>query len=528
LFAFLPVYRLDVYPVLNVLIAIFPVAIAYAIFKHQLMDIRVVIQRGLIYSVSLSIFIGIYVMLLFVLGFFFQQTTDATIILAAMLTTILGIYSVPVLEKYFRKVTDKIFFKDKYDYSQAVYELSEILNQNIELGGIIKKTITALKHIYRIEHVIIYLVQDNKIYDGSRSYRAVENDTDEYIKAIEKQNIETVIHAALPSLIKKAKHDQADKSLIYTLERARQLGEKHQIAASAVIMLEKKLIGIIGLGARLSGDGFSAEDMNLLNTFSKQAAVALEKAQLYQQVRRYSGELEEMVKKRTSKIKGLQEEQKEMMQEISHGLQTPLTILRGELDGLSARMKKSSQFASLNKSIDRVSKFIYDMLRLANLEATGKDFKKEKFNLSQTLRDLIEDYAIITQDKNIKLEARIEENVEFMGDQSQIEELVTNLVSNSTKYMKGGRAGKIGITLEQKKGSIILKVTDNGIGISEAEIPYLFFRFHRVKDKDHAKQKGTGLGLAISQEIVTKHDGRIEVKSEVGRGTSFIISLPGW
>lgn len=499
---------------------------SYAIIKHQLLDIKIVIQKSIIYSGLLAVITSFYIIIVFFLGFLFQQSTDIAILLAAGISTIIGIFGVPPLERYFRKKTDKIFFKDKYDYSQAIFELSEVLNKNLNLETILKKAAEKLKKILKVNKISIILPRDNMIYDEFGKFRRLkEKPSEGLMEAILNDNNSIFIYSQILDLIKQADRNDSLKRK-RALKQIEYFGKKYDIEVSVPIRMEKKLIGIIILGKKLSGDMYIQDDYNLLKTFSYQASVAFEKAQLYDQVRKYSEQLEEKVEQRTARIRGLQEDQKRMMQEISHGLQTPLTILKGEIDLLSNEVRDSKKFKSLEKSINRVSKFIYDMLRLANLESHDKKLKINEFNLSKLLIELIEDYEIITGEQGIKIKHKIQPNIIYKGDQGAIEESVSNLVSNSVKYMHESGKKIISLKLEKNKTNIKLEVEDNGIGISAEHISHLFTRFYRANDAAHAKRKGTGLGLAICKEIVEKHKGTIGVSSQAGKGAKFVINLP--
>ena len=242
--------------------------------------------------------------------------------------------------------------------------------------------------------------------------------------------------------------------------------------------------------------------------------VAIEKAKLYQEVKEYSENLEKKVEARTAKIAGLQEGQKLMMQEMAHGLQTPLTILKGELNQLREEIKDDKKILSIERSINRVSKFIYDMLRLSKMEAEGKDFKKEKFSLSELMLDLIESFEIITEEKKIKIKHSIAPGVVFKGDRRTVEELISNLVSNGVKYLRDDNEKVIKIKLSQKEDKIKISIADNGVGISKENIPKLFSRFQRIENNKKSSS-GTGLGLVICKEIVKKHNGTIKINSKI-------------
>ncbi len=449
------------------LFSIFMVAsISYAVIRHRLMDIRVVIQRGFIFTVLLVLVAGFYLAAVFTLGYLFQKITDITVFVSAGATVIAGVFGVPPLKRYFRRATDRLFFKDKYDYSLAMSELSEILNKNISLEDITREASEKLKEIMKASKVVFY---------GAEKERA-----------------------------------GAPKAAGGELE----IG----------ITLENERIGSVLLGKKLSGDAYTEEDEKLLRTFAYQAAVALKKAEMYGQMKNYSRELEERVKRRTATIEELQEEQKQIIMDISHGLQTPLTIIKSELGVLQKQKINTENFAVLEKSIDRISKFIYDLLRLARLEAAEGGFKKEPVDVSGMLEDLVEEFGIVAEEKNISIRSAVAPGVSALGDKRKLEELITNLVSNAMKYIANER--KIFISLSESGGKAKLAVEDTGVGIGEKDLPNIFNRFYRVKENRPADAKGTGLGLAICRKIAERHGGEIKAESAVGKGTKFTVTLP--
>jgi signal transduction histidine kinase len=292
------------------------------------------------------------------------------------------------------------------------------------------------------------------------------------------------------------------------------------------ILLEEKLIGVIMFGEKKSGDLFSNEDINLLKTFSYQAGVALERARLFEEVKNYSLQLENKVEQRTAKIKGLQEEQRKMMLEIAHGLQTPLTIMKAELSQLEVDSEECKKLKGMEKSIDRISRFIYDMLKLAKIENESKTAKMEKIDFSNLLLELIESLEIITEEKGIKIINNIEPGIFIKGDSHELAELVTNLASNSVKYIRDSNKKEIEINLLKIDEKINLTFKDTGIGIKQENLAHLFERFYRVENENEPEIKGTGLGLAICKKIIDRHGGKIDVESQVGKGTKFIIIMP--
>jgi len=497
---------------------------SYAIIKHQLLDIKIVIQRSLVYSLVFSFIIGIYLFLIFIAGLFFSQSADLASITIALITTIISVYTVPMIERYFMRVTDYIFFKDKYDYSEALFDLSEVLNKNINLETLLKKIGVKLKEIFKIEQLLIIL-PERKIVLGidGRISTKLNRHMEWYMRVIEGDNMLMINNSKEARLAKTADERKCEHESYKILLGN---GKKFHVAMTVPIRLDNKLIGILAMGDKISGDMYTAEDCSLLKTFSYQAAVALEKSQLYEKAKNYSVELEKEVRERTGKIQSLQEEQKLMMLEIAHGMQTPLTIIKGEMRDLEEQIEDKKNIEVLENTIDRISKFIYDMLKLARMENQGSNFKKEKFDLSELLFELVESFEIICNDKDIKIEQDIASGIYMLGDQGEIAELITNLASNSIKYMDSQREKVIKLELKKDAGKIKFVLVDTGVGIDKDGLKKIFNRFYRINDDDHAGKSGTGLGLAICKEIVEHHNGTIEVRSEKGKGTVTNIYFP--
>jgi signal transduction histidine kinase len=295
----------------------------------------------------------------------------------------------------------------------------------------------------------------------------------------------------------------------------------HSAAAIVPIVLEQDVVAVMVLGKKKSGDGFTREDMKLLKTFAYQAAVAFSKAQLYAEAKEYSRTLEQKVKERTREIEQIQEDQKQMMVDISHNLQTPLTVVKDELGLLKKTLPDDKNLKTFERSIDSVSRFIANLLKLAKLEYGSDTLDMRPVDLSALLVELVEYFEVPASEDGITLTGDIEEGVNINGDREKLEELVTNLVSNAVKY--AAKQKQIRIMLKRAGDQAELAVADTGIGIAPDELENIFKRFYRVR---HETERGSGLGLAIAKRIVEMHHGTIEVESEVGKGTMFTIRLP--
>jgi signal transduction histidine kinase len=384
----------------------------------------------------------------------------------------LGIFTVPYIDRYLRRKTDKFFFKDAYNYADALYGLSEKINQSVLIEDIKDLTEKTLQTILKTSTVTTSFVSRHQ--------------TSEVLEAI-------------------ANHPNKTTLLV-------------------PIVFNETIIGTIFLGEKKSGDDYTHEDVVLIKTFSHQIALAFEKARLFKEVQEHSRELEQRVADRTHQIQKLQEQQTQMMLDISHKLQNPLTIVKTELELLRKQMPWKKEFAFFEKTIDDISLFIYDLLHLARFEAE-EHHPKEQHDLSEHLLELLEYFETIADQSSITLEGKIAPDIHFVYSKKEMTELLTNLVSNAIKYMgeTNGRERRITVTLTEDSGTITLAVADTGVGIDEKELPHIFERFYRAGAISATTIKGTGLGLAISKKIVEVHNGTISAQSAKGSGTIFTV-----
>jgi signal transduction histidine kinase len=480
--------------------------IGYAVIRHQLLSISIIIQRSLIFSILSGLIVGFYLMVVFIIGELFYKFSSSAPIISAGLTTLAGIFGVPPIERRFQRFSDRFFYKNKYDFSAAVNELSEILNYNFEPETLVMQSSMSLKRILKVEAVAVVLWRQNELFlNGLKSPSYTARAFDCLSGKTELLPInECIDYSAAPS---------SSAKLFERLRNGLAIPVNHQ----------DKLIATLIISEPLSGDPFSKEDLNLLKTFAHQAAVALEKARLLEVEKNHAVELEKKIKRRTNRIAALQEEQRKIMLNISHELQTPLTIVKIELERLKQSLDGNQEIINFEKSINWISKFIFDLLKLSRLE-TAISFEKQKFNLSDLLAELIEYFEILTNDKHIRLSHSIEPGIAIVADRRKIEELITNLMSNAVKYIANEKI--ISLKLMQSEKNAVFIIEDSGIGIKKENLSKLFDRYYMEQAHIDKSIRGSGLGLAIAKKIVQGHNGEITVASSEGRGSTFTVTLP--
>jgi len=177
------------------------------------------------------------------------------------------------------------------------------------------------------------------------------------------------------------------------------------------------------------------------------------------------------------------------------------------------------------KSVDRLTYIIKDLDLITQLESSTLKLEVSSFDIVKLVYEIIEDLEISASKKNIKIIINKKNDNEILveADRNRIEQVITNLITNSINY--GSEKGTTEISFESKEEKIIVKVNDNGEGITEENMPRLFQRFFRVDISRSRSQGGSGLGLAIVKHIIDAHNENIYVQSTVGIGSEFSFSL---
>jgi two-component system sensor histidine kinase ResE len=238
-----------------------------------------------------------------------------------------------------------------------------------------------------------------------------------------------------------------------------------------------------------------------------------------------------------ARVESSQKSQRDFVANVSHELKTPLTSIQGFaqaiLDGTADTPDARRQAAQIiYNEAGRMHRLALDLLDLARLEAGTADLNMSPVDMGVLLRTVVEKFNPQAQKAGIRLQANIPDGLPtLIGDGDRLAQVFTNLVDNALKFTPTN--GQVTLSAVHRAAEMQVSITDTGQGIPKEALPRLFDRFYQVDasrsragGETAAGRRGAGLGLAIVQEIVLAHNGRIEVRSEVGQGTTFVIYLP--
>lgn len=220
----------------------------------------------------------------------------------------------------------------------------------------------------------------------------------------------------------------------------------------------------------------------------------------------------------------------ELVSMVAHELRSPLTSISGFsellLDEGITREQSEEYAAIILKESNRLSELINKFLDISKIEAGKSQVKKRPVQLREVLDKVLDVNLHQAERKNIAVSVRVSNQLPpVMADRDMIEQVILNLFSNAIKYSPENSA--IEIRIREVNGEVVTEIEDNGYGISEQSLPRIFDKFYRAADNEAAREiAGTGLGLALVKEIVELHGGRVTVKSQLGKGSTFGFILP--
>jgi len=227
-------------------------------------------------------------------------------------------------------------------------------------------------------------------------------------------------------------------------------------------------------------------------------------------------------------IRSSWEKQQQFVADASHELRTPLSVMKLNLEHLFRHPddtieQESETIHQAIQEINYMSKMTADLLTLARSDSDQVQLVAESIQLDEILHHVVRDFKALVDQKNIQLTAEIHP-IKMVGDKERLKQLFVILLDNALKYTKEN--GSISIKSSIKNSRAIIELTDTGIGIPKADLPYIFDRYYRG-DKSRTRHfEGSGLGLSIARWIIQSHAGKIRVMSNVGEGTHISVSLP--
>lgn len=511
-------------------IVIFIAGMAYAIIKHKLFDIKLIVARSVAYLLSIGSLIFLYGLFVLVITriFFSTQSINYTrqaIYLSAAI--ILGLFA-PVAKNYFGKITNKLFYRDAYDPQVFLDEFNNVLVSTIDLDKLLTDSIAALESNLKADYTVFSIRETSYL-----PVRIIgDNDKHFEIKDIDEISEQTrhIHEKVIVTDYLNDENNELKQSLI-----------KNDISIIirlvATLDYDVKGIGYVLMGAKKSGNPYSKQDIQTLEIIANELVIAIQNALRFEEIEKFNATLQDKVddatkrlQKTNEKLRQLDETKDEFISMASHQLRTPLTSVKGYLSMVlegDAGNVSEMQHKLLDQAFTSSQRMVYliaDLLNVSRLR-TGK-FLIEPIatDLAEVVDGEVKQLSETAKARGIEMTFdRPAEWPKLMLDETKIRQVMMNFMDNAIYYSKTN--GKIKVGLKDTGKSIEYTVTDDGIGVPKAEQHHLFTKFYRAGNAKKARPDGTGLGLFMAKKVIVAQGGAIIFRSEEGKGSTFGFSF---
>jgi len=529
--------------------------ITIAIGRHKLLDMSLVIRKGMLYSIPSVIIATCYFLFITLVTGIFHASGESRFVIPLILAVIAALVAQPLMNKA-QNFVDRLFFREKYDSTQMLQRMSHTAASMLKLDRLTNMILEEITNTIHIGKAAFFLKGDK----SGDFLQTTQHGLTEQGSVLFRKD-----HPVVEWLYKNGKaltHSEIEMQPQFKALWGREKNQLEQLDAELFIpvLAKKELVGIFTLGPKLSKEQYSQDDVLTITTLANQTAVAIENARLFWQLegtlealRKTHDELEQRVKARTADLAKANEALKAENQErlraeeaikrytielersnkelqqfayvASHDLQEPLRMVSSFLTLLERRYSPqldndASDF--IHYAVDgavRMQALIYDLLEYSRVGTRGKAF--DNIDLNEVMNRAQHNLKIAIKENNAEITC--DQLPVVYGDDTQLTQVFQNLIGNAIKF-HGENSPKIFVSSLRKNGNYEITVKDNGIGIDPQYKDRIFLIFQRLHSRE--EYPGTGMGLAICKRIIERHSGEIWVESQAGEGSSFHFSIP--
>jgi signal transduction histidine kinase len=515
---FLVLYDVEIFPLHPFGTYAIPIYVAittYAIVNYRLLDIAIVLKRSLIYAFLIFLLlIPCYVVVIWGQSVAFGSVNYNFSIATLMLFIIVG-FLFPKLRFKTEDALERAFFQKRVDYRETLLRSSKDMVSIIDLSLLSESLVRTIGKSLGIEKVSLLLSDDIKSkYSIQATLGLAFDRPDEIFLSRGSPLIQLLQRRKEPIVKEELEWIPVGPETPQTVETMDKLGAE----ISLPIISKDQLIGILNLGHKDDKTLYSNEDIELLSTLANQAAIAIENARLYENLKQSQDTL-----RRADRLSSLGL----LTAGLAHEIRNPLVAIRTFTQLLperydDAEFREGFQGLAL-KEVDRICGLINDLLSFA---------RPSKPNVApENVSDVVDNIARILEtqakEKGVEIVREFGENLPKVWiDREQMKQVFMNLILNAIQAMKEGGSISIATRSISRNGSepsgefVQVEIRDTGIGIPEESLQHIFDPFFTSKDE------GSGLGLAVTHQIVQEHGGFITVESTLGRGTAFFVHVP--
>jgi signal transduction histidine kinase len=492
----------------------------YSIIRHRLLDIRLVVARSIAYSLLLATLGSLYAagVFLFQASLFKDNSMSIAQVLSSAALALLVAVTFQPLRRILEKLTDGIFYRDRYDPTELLQKLGRAVSSTIILDGLTKHVLSDLVAAMHLSGGAI-IVQDrqNNLFIQNQSLLT---------KRLVLSDVESLFHHRNPLIFDELPEGH-QKALLRTLD----------VAVALPLEGRDGVVGLLVLGAKKSGDPFSNQDLRLLGVFAPELSVGIENARAYHQIESFNETLRLQVERATRKLrdanthlKELDKAKDEFISLASHQLRTPLTAITGYLSMVADQdvgKLNTKQKKFVNEALggaERMGTLIDDLLNISRMEVGRFVLNRHATDLSEITGEEVRAFKPHADSCGLELIYHKPKSLPYlMIDAIKTRQVIANFIDNAIDYTK---EGKVEVSIKQVGDDIELLVVDTGMGVDETDKMALFTKFFRARNAEGTRPDGNGLGLYLAKRVIEQQGGEIIFESELGKGSTFGFRLP--
>jgi len=493
-------------------------AIAYAIIKHRLMDVRLIVARSVAYVLLLVVLYAAYSLAIITSSRFFGVVLPIEHRVLIIMLGLIVVFSFNTIRKIIEKLTNKFFYKDQYDSEEVLDRLSNIMASTINLDNMTEGIINVLINSIHVSKAAFYILNENKKI--SRVYKDGGSD---YQYLYENQMPLFRVEKGIFIFDEMGEGEQKD------------VMRQSNLSIVAPLTTKERDVGFLVLGGKGSGDIYFDKDIKLLEITIPQFAVAIQNAQNYLEIQLFSKTLKTKIEERTHELKLAQERELELKNQFvfiaTHDLRTPVVAIDGYVKLINQGTDKFSDetqenFSAILESSKRLNQLVEDLLQVARGESGTLEVETESVDIIPALKTSITRVGLMAKEKGIEIEFKPDRiHSKVFADEARLNEVFENLLSNAVKFNKDG--GKIVVTSEVVGNSELqINISDTGYGIPHEKQKQIFSKFFKHRNDKTRGVGGTGLGLFVVKMLVNKMNGQMSFTSEKNKGSTFSFTLP--
>lgn len=502
--------------------------VSYAIVRHKLFDIRLVIARSVGYILLLVTFVGLYGIIAFGLADALFGETIFSERIVPVLTALILAFTSPYFRRYFDKVTNKLFYKDAYDSQEFLGAVNKLLVGQIQLETLLKGITGVIEENLKTSYCVFVIRETG--YEGVRIV-GTEDHKFNGQKIEELRKLAPHVHRKVLLADDLGEYQEQLESVLKPLD----ISVLVRLVSNTSVDIEG--MGYLVLGPKKNGSIYSSQDKQVLEILANEMVIAVENALRFEEIQKFNITLQEKIddatkklRKTNEKLKAMDETKDEFISMASHQLRTPLTsvkgylsmVLEGDVGALPEMQKKLLDQAFV--SSQRMVYLIADLLNVSRLKTGKFIIDSVPTNLAQVVADEIGQLTETAKARKLDLVYEKPEDFPVVSlDETKIRQVVMNFLDNAIYYTPAD--GKITVQVKDTGSAIEYTVTDSGIGIPKWDQAHLFTKFYRAGNAKKARPDGTGLGLFMAKKVIVAQGGSIIFKSEEGKGSTFGFSF---